>query len=142
MTDAAGRLGRLIDGRRPPGVYRVDGSGALPGTLAAAARPRGLAAWVLDTAGAPSKAAFLDRCAHALALPAWFGRNWDALTDALRDLRAPAGTGALVLWVHAGALEPEVLDVALDVFAGRTAVAPPFSVVLLDGPERASLGAL
>ncbi|MFF8815567.1 barstar family protein [Streptomyces pactum] len=36
--------------------------------------------------GVTDKAGFLDRCARDLALPAWFGRNWDALADVLTDL--------------------------------------------------------
>ncbi|MFI0239559.1 barstar family protein [Streptomyces sp. NPDC016845] len=40
---------------------------------------------VLDLDGAPDKAAFMERCATVLALPNWFGRNWDALADCLSE---------------------------------------------------------
>lgn len=42
---------------------------------------------VLGLEGAGDKAAFMERCAVALALPDWFGRNWDALADVLRGRR-------------------------------------------------------
>jgi Barstar (barnase inhibitor) len=121
-----GRLALLVDGRRPPGVYRVD-TGALASTLAASLRARGLASWVLDTADVCDKARFLDRCAADLRLPAWFGHNWDALTDALRDLSSPA----VVLWHGADALDDDVRSTALEIFAERAAQPPPFTVVLL-----------
>ena len=37
-------------------------------------------------AGCHDKAALMQRFAHALAFPDWFGHNWDALADALADL--------------------------------------------------------
>ncbi len=39
----------------------------------------------LDLDGVTDKAGLTDRCARALALPDWFGRNWDALADSLSD---------------------------------------------------------
>ncbi|MEU6542472.1 barstar family protein [Streptomyces sp. NPDC046859] len=39
----------------------------------------------LDLDGVTDKAALMDRCAGALRLPDWFGRNWDALADSLSD---------------------------------------------------------
>ncbi|MFI7385811.1 barstar family protein [Streptomyces sp. NPDC049813] len=49
--------------------------------------PQGQAAAVrfLDLDGVADKAAFMERCATVLGLPDWFGRNWDALADALAD---------------------------------------------------------
>jgi hypothetical protein len=41
---------------------------------------------VVDLAEAADKAAIMERFVDGLALPAWFGRNWDALSDSLRDL--------------------------------------------------------
>lgn len=37
-------------------------------------------------AGCHDKAMLMQRFAHALAFPDWFGHNWDALADALADL--------------------------------------------------------
>lgn len=39
----------------------------------------------LDLGGVTDKAGLMDRCARDLALPDWFGRNWDALADSLAD---------------------------------------------------------
>jgi RNAse (barnase) inhibitor barstar len=39
----------------------------------------------LDLDGVTDKAGLMDRCARALQLPDWFGRNWDALADSLSD---------------------------------------------------------
>ncbi|MES4892603.1 barstar family protein [Streptomyces sp. NPDC096012] len=47
---------------------------------------------VLDLDGVRDKAGLMDRVARALALPDWFGRNWDALADSLSDHTVwPAG---------------------------------------------------
>ncbi|MET8825442.1 barstar family protein [Streptomyces sp. NPDC004610] len=39
----------------------------------------------LDLDGVVDKAGLMDRCARALDLPDWFGRNWDALAESLAD---------------------------------------------------------
>jgi hypothetical protein len=46
----------------------------------------------LDTHG--DKTEFLDRVAERLGFPDWFGRNWDALNDALFDLRPRLDTAS------------------------------------------------
>jgi RNAse (barnase) inhibitor barstar len=48
---------------------------------------------VVVTAGV-DKATTLDAFARALDLPSWFGHNWDALADALRDYDGPEGRSA------------------------------------------------
>ncbi|MEV1171794.1 barstar family protein [Nonomuraea sp. NPDC049784] len=72
---------------------------------------------VLDGRACRTRAAFFEEVARALRLPGYFGRNWDALTDSLRD------TGAIALVVeHAEELlsaePPEQFVTLLDVFAG------------------------
>ncbi|MPY53240.1 barstar family protein [Streptomyces acidicola] len=68
------------------------------GTLAEALVASGWAHIELDLAGVTDKSAFMDRCARALDLPDYFGRNWDALADCLGDLSwAPAARGRLVV---------------------------------------------
>ena len=51
-----------------------------------------------------TKSAILDEFAAALALPGWFGRNWDALLDALRDLTNDDGRPIELVWDHVRAL--------------------------------------
>ncbi|MFK0254796.1 barstar family protein [Streptomyces sp. NPDC090445] len=63
----------------------------------AAAEAAGWAVVRLDLDGVRTKARLMDACAEAFALPEWFGRNWDALADCLRDLSwLPEATGRLV----------------------------------------------
>lgn len=131
MTGVLGRLAAVVAGGRVPGAYAFH-SDALPGTLAAALRAGGLAAHVLDTTGATDKRELLARCARDLALPAWFGHNWDALVDALRDVDGEHGT--VVLWVGARTLPDELAAIALDVLRARTAAPPPLTLVVLDAP--------
>ncbi|WP_182905130.1 barstar family protein [Microbispora sp. H13382] len=96
--------------------------------MASAARP--LPPWltvttdpapaVVDGRACRTRAAFFEEVARVLRLPAYFGRNWDALTDALRDLgparlvvghaeelldAEPPGQFATLLAVLAGAAE-------------------------------------
>lgn len=48
--------------------------------------PPGWRVATLDGAAIASREALLDACATALEFPGWYGRNWDALADCLRDL--------------------------------------------------------
>lgn len=80
----AARLAALLDGTSPPGLVRCAAVRPAAEVLAAACR-LGWRADLLDLRGITGKAAFLYHCARALALPDWFGRNWDALYDCLSD---------------------------------------------------------
>ncbi|MFE3327116.1 barstar family protein [Streptomyces sp. NPDC059176] len=87
---------------------------------------------VLDLHGVVDKVAFMDRCAVDLGLPAWFGRNWDALADCLTDL--PGEQGALVLvhrWQGYAAARPDEWGTAQDVFARAVDTMPGRLVVLI-----------
>lgn len=53
--------------------------------LELAARRLDLGFYPIDFAGVDSKAGCLLQLAGVLALPAWFGHNWDALSDALTE---------------------------------------------------------
>ncbi|MFF3493980.1 barstar family protein [Streptomyces sp. NPDC002795] len=82
----------------------------------------------IDLHGVVDKDAFMDRCAAALGLPSWFGRNWDALADALSDPgQLPEGPegGALVVvvtgWAGFEERQPEQWEIARDVFARASA---------------------
>lgn len=127
MSPALGRLEALLDGRRRAGVYATSLDGALPGTAVAALRARGLGVRHLDTTGVRTKEGVLATCADDLELPVWFGRNWDALVDVLRDLPA-----SVILWSGAASLDDDVRDTVLDVFAERALDEPPMWFVLVD----------
>lgn len=72
--------------------------GTIPGGSLAAASES-----APDAAGV--EAALLDAVAAALGFPLYFGRNWDALDECLRDLEGPgvalAVEGAAELWARA-----------------------------------------
>ncbi|MET8584329.1 barstar family protein [Streptomyces collinus] len=94
----------------------------------------------LDLTGVTDKAGLMDRAARALALPDWFGRNWDALADSLGDHTVWPGTaverGMLVVvrgWrAYADAAPGEWLT-AQDVFAEAVDRTPRLAVVLALG---------
>ncbi|MEF9881770.1 barstar family protein [Streptomyces sp. P9-A4] len=85
---------------------------------------------VLDLSGVTDKAALMDRCAAALALPSWFGRNWDALADSLTDLPEPV---ALVVtgWQEYARARPREWRTAQEVFATAVDERPTRLAVLL-----------
>lgn len=80
------------------GLYFV-GEADLTRLASAAARAE-LAVCRIDLAGCRGKAVLLHRLATALALPADFGHNWDALADCLRDLDGWPSHGQALLFAH------------------------------------------
>jgi hypothetical protein len=74
-----------LAGTAPPWVHRWVAAGAAlpPGLLAA---PPGFVVRTLDGARCGTKAALLRELARALAFPATWGENWDALDECLTDL--------------------------------------------------------
>ncbi|GGW50882.1 hypothetical protein GCM10010503_29880 [Streptomyces lucensis JCM 4490] len=78
----------------------------------------------LDLDGVTDKAGLMDRVARALALPDWFGRNWDALADSLGDRTVwPEGAverGLLIVvrdWEPYAGARPAEWRTAREVFA-------------------------
>lgn len=53
--------------------------------------------WTIDGLAANSRGRFFTTLAAALAFPAYFGRNWDAVYDCLTDLACGHGPTAVVL---------------------------------------------
>jgi len=90
----------------------------------------------VDLAGAQGKEALLARLAMALALPEWFGGNWDALEDCLTDLSWRAGAGHVILIKDQDELPADDLGVLLEVLAAAaehwTARGLPFFAVFID----------
>jgi hypothetical protein len=129
----------ILTGRRPPGVYTwpVDRREAARG--AAEAERAGRRIFWLDGHGVHDKRALLVRCAEEFVLPSYFGHNWDALQDSLRDLSwAPANCGYLVLyelWRELADADPAAHRTLLDVFTAAVEhwrdTATPLSVLLL-----------
>ncbi|MCY0936495.1 barstar family protein [Streptomyces sp. H34-S4] len=107
-----------------------------PQPLAPALEAAEAAGWTtvrLDLDGVRTKAELMRRCEGALELPDWFGGNWDALADALKDLSwLPDAAGRLVAvtsWRGYAAARPgdwetlrEILEEATDFWRGGLSV--------------------
>jgi hypothetical protein len=100
MTDSGFDLG--LDDASRAGVFFVTNDD-LDG-LGVAARDAGLLVRRVDLGGCNGKATLLLRMASALEFPSSFGRNWDALSDSLRDLSWVPGQGYALLFERAGDL--------------------------------------
>ena len=95
-------LQRLRDASRS-GVYRVrrdqEVLDALQGSVVAK----------ISLKGAATKAEVLDRIEKQLMLPEWFGRNWDALADCLKE------SGGVLLFYDYQGVAADDFGVLLDV---------------------------
>lgn len=114
MTESGLDLG-LSDPTRA-GVYFVTSDDL--DSLGMAARDAGLQVRRIDLAGCDDKPTLLLRIATALDFPGTFGRNWDALSDNLRDLEWMPGNGYALLFDQAGELrdvEEADFDTLLDI---------------------------
>jgi Barstar (barnase inhibitor) len=112
-----------------PGVRAVRRPAA---EVVADVRRQGVAAYRIGPAA--TKAELLADLAAALRFPDWVGRNWDALSDALRDLSwLPAGP-QVVVWTGASLTDPAAYETALEVLQHATALAAgtdrPLTVLL------------
>ncbi|MEV5439655.1 barstar family protein [Streptomyces sp. NPDC052682] len=94
----------------------------------------------LDLGGVTDLAGLMDRCARELDLPEGFGRDWDALADALADpSHWPEGAvdrGLLVVvrgWRAYAEARPGEWQVAEEVFAEATDRGPGLFVTLGPG---------
>jgi hypothetical protein len=94
----------------------------------------------LDLDGVTDKAGLMDRCAAALKLPDWFGRNWDALADSLADHTVwPEGAaerGLLIVvrgWRPYAEARPEEWETAQEIFAEAADRTPALTVALALG---------
>ena len=73
---------------------------------------------VLDTRGAHDKAGFLAACARDLRFPEYFGGNWDAFEECVRDLgRGPT----LIVWTGSIDQPADVRDTAVQIFTENLA---------------------
>lgn len=100
MSDSGFDLG--LDDPAQSGVYFVTSPDL--DTLHVAARDAGLLVRRMDLGGCTDKAILMMRIASALDFPSGSGRNWDALTDRLRDLSWLAAEGYMLLVDAAGDL--------------------------------------
>ncbi|MDQ4084878.1 MAG: barstar family protein [Actinomycetota bacterium] len=130
-------LAGLLAGRRPAGVYRWDGH-ARTADVAHTVEHAGWRFVHLDTARVEDKQGFLRQVRVAYGFPDWFGANFDALADALTDVRHDHGTVTLWEgWSPFARARPGEFSTALDVLGERcrSGRGGAFAVLLRgDGP--------
>lgn len=88
------------------------------GTLGMVARDAGLLARSIDLRGCRTKATLLLRMSMALDAPTGSGRNWDALSDQLRDLSWLPAQGYALLFDDASGMrdaDETSFDTLLDI---------------------------
>lgn len=119
-TDAI--LDRLADPIRA-GLHVLD-TETTPSKLEQAAHRLGFAFAHADLGHCTGKAEFLERMATALALPGWFGYNWDAFADCLNDLSWLDAPGHVIVLTHADDFrlgDSEGFAVAIEILAEAAA---------------------
>ncbi len=127
-------LAGLLAGRRDPGVYQWQAAFDAD-EVRRAVEHAGWRFGYVDGWTHQDKAGLLSELAGSLGFPGWFGRNYDALMDVLRDVTEPT----LVLWDGWGTLarsDRRAFGLALSIFGDRAADGPaPFAVLLRgEGP--------
>jgi RNAse (barnase) inhibitor barstar len=100
MTDAD--LAALLPQAEAAGVVQLPQEGAAP--IAAAAESLGFLCAEVELAAVQDKEGLLTALAEALAFPAWFGENWDALEDCLTDMSWSNAEGYVLILRHADRL--------------------------------------
>lgn len=122
----------LLNGTTTPGLFSWRGDPERD--LIAEAEAAGWRVLRLDTAGIDSMAAFYEEVARSWQLPDWFGRNLDALFDALGDV---TGEPTILVWSGVQQLaevDPLQASAVLDVVRDASGHAASFAVVVRDDP--------
>jgi len=110
-------LGALLSDSGQAGVFQLNREAW---EIAAAAGAADLVCLRIDIGHAHDKADFLEHIARAMAFPQWFGRNWDALADCLKDLSWLPGKGWVVVLEkskHFGAGHGREFEQAMELMA-------------------------
>ena len=120
MSDSGFDLG--LDDPSRAGVYFCTNDDLR--TVSVAARDAGLLTRSIDLRGCRSKATMLLRLSSALDAPTGSGRNWDALSDQLRDLSWLPAPGYALMFDDASDLrdaDEASFDTLLDILREATA---------------------
>ncbi len=89
----------MFDGSLVPGRYWLAGSVSLRAVRAEIAAA-GWYSGVISGRAVTGRSELFAQFAAGLRFPGWFGHNWDAFADCLRDLSWLPGAGVAVLWQH------------------------------------------
>lgn len=106
----------LLDASQSGAYFFDEGNTA---ALTEAARTNAFFVADIDLSGAHDKPELMERLAAGLQIPAWFGGNWDGLSDVLTDLSwLPENAGVLICLSNSTELrdaEPNEFDTLLEV---------------------------
>lgn len=80
---------------------------------------------------APDKADTLNAFATALALPAWFGGNLDALNDCLVDWASALSSPAALLWERSATLDAGTAAAVVSILDEAETASPHLAVIVL-----------
>lgn len=106
----------------PPGVYPTRAR-QRPATIRQRVEAQGWRYGYLDGRTITDKGSFLQDIGQAMAFPAYFGHNWDALEECLNDLSTTGAAGYVVLYDHVSCFAENNADdwaTALEIFADAT----------------------
>jgi hypothetical protein len=131
----------VVDGTRPPGLYRWR-SRAHPAAVARELAAAEATCHILDGVRVADAETLFDATAALLRFPDRFGGDWAGLADCLADLSWLPGRLHVLIWEHYGTLarrNAPVWETAREVFGlGATASgkdgAPLYVLVRGDGP--------
>ncbi len=133
-------LAALLAGRKKPGIYTWHGAFG-PTDVRHTVEHAGWRFAHVDGWHGDTKREFMEDVAQALGFPDHFGKNFDALADCLRDVKADQGHGTVLLWDGWGPLarhEKQAFKRILDVLDERVGATRggPFAVLLRgEGPK-------
>jgi hypothetical protein len=129
----------IVDGSRPPGLYRWR-SRAHPAAVSRDLAPADIQCHVLDGARVWDEVTLFVACAAVLRFPDRFSDDWAGLADCLADRSWLPGRVHVVIWEHYGTLARNDLrawETARDIFGVQATMSgkdgPPL-YVLLRGP--------
>ena len=111
------KLQTVLQQQIAPGVYRFPSRASLE-TLQAEADEAGWRLFHLDGSAIHDKAGFLAAAKRAFDMPAYAGKNWDALEEAINDLSWVPAAGYAVVYDDAGNLDdhdPAAFATAVDI---------------------------
>ncbi|HEY1487114.1 MAG TPA: barstar family protein [Micromonosporaceae bacterium] len=97
-------LGDVTSGELPPGRYRL-GRSATVRALRDELVDAGWLMRIVDGAAMTDRASLFSEFMVACDFPDWFGGNWDAFADCLKDLSWLPDEPLAILWQRSGAFE-------------------------------------
>jgi len=111
------------------------------------AKNLGMRVFLLDGSRIADKATLMEEVTRVIRAPEWFGQNWDALLDSLRDLSWVPADAYIILWTSADRLARDspldfetFVGVLIDAATRWRRSSVPFHIILLG--DEALRGAL